>query len=73
MNRPIVTSARSDVLGRIGRTKSIVTIVEAEFRIESTVEVIAATSAARISPRTPTGRRSKASVGKARSGVGRSG
>ena len=52
------------VSGRNVLTKSIVTTVEAELRIESTVEVMAAIIAASMSPRIPIGKRSKTSVGK---------
>ena len=48
-------------------TKSIVTRVEAELSVESTLDMIAATRAVMISPRTPTGSRSNIRVGKMRS------
>ncbi len=67
--RPVAISPRSPAPGRSGFTRSIVTSVAAAFSALSRLDMIAASIAARMMPRRPTGRSSKASVGNASSAV----
>ena len=71
--RPVISSARPDVAGRSGLTKSIVSSDAAAFSALSRLDMMAASSAVSTSPRKPTGSSSKASTGNTRSGLSRSG
>ena len=71
--RPMTSRVRVEVRGRRGRTKSMVTSDAAALRALSRLDMMAATSAVRMSPLNPAGSSSKASAGNTRSGLSRSG
>ena len=67
--RPARTSVALLASGRRGRTKSMVTSVAAELKVLAMEDMIAAKKPAITMPTSPTGSRSKISVGYTRSGL----